>query len=208
MTVDSEIREALDESFRAALVLTGSVEVAERAVTDALVAVGANFSARSLLIETARLALQPGPLAGESSSMLPVELQALARLLPVRRYSFVLRLLVGLDLEACCQILRLSRDEVEEALWKSLLDLPGWSNQVSADQLTPRLDQELLVELERAGCLTDRCKGKPMIATSRRIHGCTPSGCVISSGRTQASNSSVVTKPSLRAASRKLRSSW
>ena len=125
MTVDQEICEALNESFRAALVLTGSIEVAESSVIDALVVLGSNLSAHALLVETVRLAFQQSALAGESSSILPLELQALAALLPVRRYSFVLRLLVGLDPETCCQILRLSRDEVNEALWKSLQELPG-----------------------------------------------------------------------------------
>lgn len=124
MTVGPETCEALDESFRAALILTGSVEVAERSVTDALVALGSNLSEQDLLVETARLAFQRSAFADESSSILPLELQALARLLPAPRYSFVLRVLVGLDLETCGQILRLSRDEVEEALLKSLLDLP------------------------------------------------------------------------------------
>ena len=124
MTADPEMRKALNESFRAALVLTGSIEVAERAVTDALVALGSNLSAQVLLAETARLAFQRSEFGGESSSVLPPELQALARLLPVRRYCFVLRLLVGLDPETCCHILGLSRFEVEEVFWKSLLDLP------------------------------------------------------------------------------------
>ena len=125
MTADSEICEAVNESFRGALVLTGSIEAAEGAVSAALAALESDLSAHALLVETARLAFERSARPGESSSILPLELQALGRLVPGQRFSFVLRLLVGLDLNTCSQILRLSGDEVEEALRKSLLNLSG-----------------------------------------------------------------------------------
>src|SRR5713226_7442317 len=121
MTLKMEIGEALDESFRAALVLTGSIERAECALTDVINALGSDLSRNALLVETARSVIQHTAFS-ESSSILPMELQALSLLSSTRRYCFVLRVLMGLDLETCSDILRLSREEVEEALYQSLLD--------------------------------------------------------------------------------------
>lgn len=124
MTVEMEMGEAFYESFRAALVLTGRMESAERAVADAIAAVGSDLSANTLLVETARSALQHTNRSNESSSVLPLELQALFRLRPTGRHCFILRVLMGFDLELCSAILKLSRPDVEEALCQSLLDLP------------------------------------------------------------------------------------
>jgi DNA-directed RNA polymerase specialized sigma24 family protein len=124
MTVEMEIEEALQESFRAALVLTGGVEAAERAVTNAIATLGPDCSAEALLAETARSAFEHDTFSGELSSILPVELQALFLLSPIHRYCFVLRVLIGLDLRICSNILRSSLDEVQETLCRSLLDLP------------------------------------------------------------------------------------
>ena len=60
MTLETEIGEALHDSFRAALVLTGSIEAAEHAVTGAIAAIGLDLSPDTLLLETARSALQSG----------------------------------------------------------------------------------------------------------------------------------------------------
>jgi hypothetical protein len=154
---DPEICKALDESFRAALVLTGSIEAAEHAVTDALSALGSNLSARALLVETARSAFQRSALAGESSPVLPPYLQALFRLSPTQRYSFVLRLFVGLDRGTCCQILRLSGDEAEEALWKSLVDLPQAIESSRCASIASSPGNS--VEFGAGGSLTDLCTG-------------------------------------------------
>jgi hypothetical protein len=124
MTLEVEIGKTLNESFRAALVLTGSIEGAERAVTNAIAALGSGLSAHALLVETARSAFQQRPCSGASSSILPVELQAVANLFPTHRYCFALRVLVGFDLKTCSEILTLPRYEVEQALCQSLLDLP------------------------------------------------------------------------------------
>jgi hypothetical protein len=124
MTLEMEIGEALSESFRAALVLTGSIEGAERSVTNAISALGSELSVHALFVETARSAFQHPPVSGELSSILPVELQALSLFSPTCRDCFVLRVLMGFDLQTCSEILTLSRHEVEEALYQSLLDLP------------------------------------------------------------------------------------
>ena len=124
MTVEMQIEEALHESLRAALVLTGSVEGAECAVTNAIATLGQDCSAEALLVETARSAFEHNSFSGELSSILPVELQTVSLLPSTSRYCFVLRVLMHFDLETCSDILRLSRDKIEEALYQSLLQLP------------------------------------------------------------------------------------
>jgi hypothetical protein len=118
-----KIDESLQRSFRAALVLTGSVEGAERAVTDAIAA-ASDLSADTLLLETARESLQHSTHSDGLPSCLPPELQAIFRLDPTRRHCFILRVLVGFDVQTCSEILNLSRGEIEEAIYESLLDLP------------------------------------------------------------------------------------
>ena len=112
MTLEMEIDEAINESIRAALVLTGSMEGSERAITKAITALGPDPSQHALLRETARSAFQQSTVSDRSSSILPVELQALSFLLPTCRFCFVLRFLIGFDLETCSEILALSRREV------------------------------------------------------------------------------------------------
>jgi hypothetical protein len=127
MTLDVEIGKALHESFRAALVLTGSIEAAESVVTDAITIVGSDVSIDALLVETARSAFRRHSSPAEESSLpsiLPLELRALFLLSPTCRYCFVLFFLIGLNIETCSEILRLSSDEVEEALCESLHTLP------------------------------------------------------------------------------------
>ncbi len=119
-----EIDEALHQSFRAALVLAGSIEDAERAVTNAIDMLESDLSADALLAATARSAFQSSTFSEELSSFLPLELQALFLLLPTPRHCFVLRILLRIDLETCSEILRLSEDEIQEALYQSLLRLP------------------------------------------------------------------------------------
>jgi hypothetical protein len=80
MTVEMQIEEALHESLRAALVLTGSVEGAERAVTNAIATLGQDCSAEALLVETARSAFEHDSFSGELSSILPVELRVVSLL--------------------------------------------------------------------------------------------------------------------------------
>lgn len=111
----------LGESFRAALVLTGSVEGAERALDEAIAVSGSEISPHGLLTETIRSILR-GTIGKESA--LPLELQALALLAPIARCCFVLRLGVGLDLQTCSEMLGISTGEVEDALCHAVVELP------------------------------------------------------------------------------------
>lgn len=123
-TLEMEITETLHESFRAALVITGSVEGAEHTLRDAIATIGSDGSRDVLLMQTARSALQYQTFSDELPPVFPPELLALFLLPPTSRYCFVLRVLMRFDLATCCEILKLSKDEVEEALDQSLRDLP------------------------------------------------------------------------------------
>jgi hypothetical protein len=127
MTLEVEIGKELHESFRAALVLTVSIEAAESVVTDAIATVGSDASIDELLVGTVRSAFRCHRSPSEGSSLpsiLPLELRALFLLSPTCRYCFVLLFLIGLNIETCSEILRLSSDEFEEALCESLHTLP------------------------------------------------------------------------------------
>ena len=136
MTVETEINEGLQQSYRAALVLTGSVERAEHALTNAIAALGSDCSAEALLVETVRLAVEHNAFSPQAPPIFPVELQALFLLSPTRRYCFVLRVLMRFDLETCSSMLKLSRKDVGEALCQSLLELPR-----AVDQVAPSLQK-------------------------------------------------------------------
>jgi hypothetical protein len=128
MTVGMEINEALDESFRAAFVLTGSIETAEGVVADAIGALAPDLPVNALLGETVRSAFRHGFQLSKgpaSSSILPLELHALSLLSPISRYCFVALILLRLDIAVCSEILTLSKKEVEEALYGALLKLAG-----------------------------------------------------------------------------------
>jgi hypothetical protein len=122
-SIEMEIAEALQEAFRAALVLTGSIENAECTLMDAIATIGPDGSREALLLETARAALTCKALPDKSSPPVPPELQALFLLSPRCRYSFVLLVLMRLDLKSCSEILRMPANEVKEALCQSLQDL-------------------------------------------------------------------------------------
>jgi hypothetical protein len=127
MTTEMKIGEALDEAFRAALVLAGSIEAAERAVADGISALGSDLARDRLLVETARSAIQRRAEYSdqqEGLSILPLELRALFLLSPICRGCFELRMLMGLTSEVSAGIMNLSKDEIDEALCRALLDLP------------------------------------------------------------------------------------
>jgi hypothetical protein len=115
------------DTFRAALMLPGTIDAAEQAVSEAIAASGCGFSMDELLVATAKCAIQIGdeglPRA-EMPSSLPPELQGLFLLSSIGRKCLVLRMLMGLNLEMICGILNLPRDEVDDALCRTLSDLP------------------------------------------------------------------------------------
>ena len=80
-----------------------------------------------LLIATAKRAVQTGDESwprAEVARSLPPELQRLFLLSSAARKCFVLRVLMGLSVEMSAEVLKLHRDEVDEALSHALTHLP------------------------------------------------------------------------------------
>ena len=114
------------DAFLAALMLTGTIEAAEQAVSDAIATSGCGVHVEELLVATAKCAVQlrHGCCPGLGvSSILPPELRRLFSLSSVDRQCFVLRMLMGLNPEVISEILNLHRDEVEESLCRAVRDL-------------------------------------------------------------------------------------
>ena len=124
MTVNVELRQAINESFGTVLVLTGSPEVAERAVANAIDAVGLDDLRNTVLRDSICWAFRHTSGLGRLCLTLPRELQVLSLLEPIPRYCFVLRLLVRTNARTCSLILELSTQEVDEGLYQALLNLP------------------------------------------------------------------------------------
>jgi hypothetical protein len=114
------------KAFHLALLLTGNVEAAERAVSDSITESVCNVTGDQLLIATAKHAIQLRdhflPEA-EALSSLPLELQRLFLLSTVCRDCFVLRMLMGFTEETSSGILNLRGGEIDEALCLALNDL-------------------------------------------------------------------------------------
>jgi hypothetical protein len=127
-----EVRDA----FLAALMLTGAIEAAEHAVSDAIATLGGGVAVEALLVATAKCSVQLRdgclPRVGIPST-LPPELRRLFLLPSVDRKCFVLRMLMGLSPDVTSGILNLNRDEVDEALCRAVRDLPR-SEQISGEQ--------------------------------------------------------------------------
>ncbi len=121
MAQEPQIRDAL----LAALILTGSIEVAELAVSDAIAEVDFSFPGNQLLFETAKCALHLcNDALRQPPSILPPELQSLFLLTAMRRHSFVMRVLMGFSMESCSAILNVHEDQVAEALYYALTEIP------------------------------------------------------------------------------------
>jgi hypothetical protein len=129
ITIRSEALKALEEAFRAALLLTGSMEAAEYAVLGGIAALESGDNAGDiLLVETAKAVIQwraDFPTQSESAlSRHPRELQRVVRLAPISRDCFMLRVLLGIKAGTCSRILGLGTDEFGEVLCAALQELP------------------------------------------------------------------------------------
>ena len=140
MTVDVELGQAINESFRAILALTGSPEAAERAVTNAIGDLGLDGSRSTFLAQSVRWAFFHTRGLSRLCLNLPCELQVLSFLEPIPRYCFVLRLLLGLDAQSCAQILKLSLLEVDEALYRAFLNMPRGFESAQGSCADPNTD--------------------------------------------------------------------
>jgi hypothetical protein len=119
-----QLGDMLDKAFSVALLLTGGVASAEKAIESAIERSGPDFSTEFLLVETVRSAVLQRKWRDELPPTVPPELRALSLLSPVVRNCFVLCILIGFDCGACSGILDVPVDDVENALHRSLLELP------------------------------------------------------------------------------------
>ena len=129
MTAKGEVSHAVDEAFCAALLLTGSTEVAENAVLDGIAALAFGAIVDDvLLIETVKSAIQRRadfPAQSEqATSHLPLELRRLFLLAPISRDCFVLRFRLGITPGTFSGMLHLTTQETEEVLCAALQELP------------------------------------------------------------------------------------
>jgi hypothetical protein len=122
------ISETLDRAFRAALLLTGSADLAENAVLDGIARLDSNDDAEgALFVKTIESVIRrraefPNQLE-HSRAPLPQELQRLILLAPVSRDCFILRFLFGIIPANCAAILNLTIEEFEESLCAGLQQL-------------------------------------------------------------------------------------
>jgi hypothetical protein len=116
--MQAEMSQMLNDASRAAFLLTSRSEAAETAVLDAIASLDPDrISSDHLLSATInstvrRRATQLDHFV-EADSAYPVELRRVLLLAPKSRQCFVLRVLLGLAVETCSDILGLSTREVE-----------------------------------------------------------------------------------------------
>jgi hypothetical protein len=125
MAMDAMSR-ACGMAFRTALLLTGDTRTAEAAVMQGIGACQ-DLSPRGLLIEAVRSAVRrptKSPGGPHEVECLPPELRPLFKLQPLLRHCFVLRILVGLSLEFCAELLEVSVTEFEDAVYEAFTQLP------------------------------------------------------------------------------------
>ena len=124
----SAISETLDHAFRAALLLTGSAGLAEKAVLDGIAGLesGDNLE-KALVAKTIESVIRqradfPNQLE-HTLERVPHEIQRLMLLAPVSRDCFILRILFGVTPANCARILNLTIEEFEESLYAAFQQL-------------------------------------------------------------------------------------
>jgi hypothetical protein len=117
------VSESLNETFTAAILLTGSAELAECAVLAGIEALGADDVSEHMVLQaTIRAALNPELMADEEGpwdpqlgvSWLPIQLRRVLLLPRDLRHAFVLRLLLGLPRDQCSRLLQLDGGKLDE----------------------------------------------------------------------------------------------
>ena len=120
-----QLDDSFDKAFHVALILTGGVARAERAIANAIERSGLDLSAEALLVDTVRWAVRQREWRDELPLTIQPDLRALSLLSPDARNCFVVRILMGFDSETCSGVLDMPVDDVENALRRSLLELPS-----------------------------------------------------------------------------------
>jgi hypothetical protein len=131
----SAISETLDHAFHAALLLTGSADLAENAVLQGIVGLESSDDVETALItKTVESAIRQRANSSNqlehALALLPRELQRLILLAPVSRDCFLLRILFGIPAAKCAAILNLGIGEFKESLCAALrqLSMLGFSD--------------------------------------------------------------------------------
>lgn len=125
----SAISDTLDQSFRAAFLLTGSADLAENAVLKGIAGLESSDDVeKTLLAKTVESAIRqrahhPDRLE-HAVALLPDQLQRLTLLSPVSRDCFLLRILFGVPPVNCAASLNLTIEEFEDSLCTALQQLP------------------------------------------------------------------------------------
>ena len=121
--------ESLTDAFRAAFLLTGSLDLAENAVLHGIAALAPNDDVeKDLVKKTVELIFRrrmdfPNQLE-HSLALLPPELRRLIWLAPVGRDCFILRVLFGITAASCAKILNLTIEQLDVSLRAALRQLP------------------------------------------------------------------------------------
>ena len=115
-----ETTRAINQAFRAALLLIGTNTGAESAVLEGIQSMsGASSPKETLLRETVRCALRYNAIPDRQSddlAQLPAELQCVGLLPKTARQCFILRIFLGYDRESCSQLLHVSLEEIDRLL--------------------------------------------------------------------------------------------
>jgi hypothetical protein len=128
-TIESVLHEALGKSFIAALLITGSVDLAEAAVMESISLLDVEERcAQALLRGAIKASIRTGNDTGEQRrdelesalAILPFELQSVLHLTPELRRCFVCRLLVDLPLDVCASMLHLEALQIDECTCVSI----------------------------------------------------------------------------------------
>ena len=115
--------QGLNETFTAAILLTGSAERAECAVLQGIETLSEDDVSEHMVLQaTIRAAVKPEMVADEESpwepqpavSWLPIQLQRVLLLPRDLRHAFVLRLLLGLPRDQCSRLLQLGDGKLDE----------------------------------------------------------------------------------------------
>ncbi len=131
----SAISKTLEQAFRAACLLTGRTDLAEKAVLDGIAGLEPNDAIEKALVAKTIVCVirQRADFSNQMESalsLLPHELQRLNLLAPVARDCFILRVLLGISSAKCAAILNLTREEFEERLCAAFQPIPMLSAQI------------------------------------------------------------------------------
>ena len=120
VTTETELAEALDRVFLAALLITGNTDAAENAIFDGIEALDGTLSSEGLLLATLKSAIEDGrSVPGRIDAIpvvLPLELRRVLLLNTKSRACFVLRALLGMSSKMCSDLLQVPIWEVAQLL--------------------------------------------------------------------------------------------